>query len=48
MFLNIVKSVNETNSHVTNFGKKLTVQFQNLTDCGLPRFPVGLAIRDYE
>ena len=29
-------------------GKKLTVQFQNLTDCGLPRFPVGLAIRDYE
>ena len=29
-------------------GKKLTVQFQNLTDRGLPRFPVGLAIRDYE
>ena len=29
-------------------GKKLTVQFQNLTDGGLPRFPVGLAIRDYE
>jgi ATP-dependent DNA ligase len=29
-------------------GKKLTVQFQNLTDGGVPRFPVGLAIRDYE
>jgi len=29
-------------------GKKLTVQFQNLTDGGIPRFPVGLTIRDYE
>ena len=29
-------------------GKKLTVQFQNLTDDGVPRFPVGIAIRDYE
>ena len=29
-------------------GKKLTVQFQNLTDGGIPRFPVGLSIRDYE
>ena len=26
----------------------LTVQFQNLTENGIPRFPVGLAIRDYE
>lgn len=29
-------------------GKNLTVQFQNLTNGGIPRFPVGLAIRDYE
>jgi ATP-dependent DNA ligase len=29
-------------------GKKLTVQFQNLTTDGIPRFPVGIAIRDYE
>lgn len=29
-------------------GKKLTVQFQNLTDGGIPRFPVGISIRDYE
>ena len=29
-------------------GKKLTVRFQELTDDGIPRFPVGLAIRDYE
>lgn len=29
-------------------GKLLTVQYQNLTDDGIPRFPVGLAIRDYE
>jgi hypothetical protein len=27
-------------------GKQLTVQFQNLTADGLPRFPVGLRIRE--
>jgi ATP-dependent DNA ligase len=29
-------------------GKKLTVQYQGLTAYGIPRFPVGIAIRDYE
>jgi DNA ligase-1 len=29
-------------------GKKLTVKYQNMTFAGVPRFPVGLAIRDYE
>ena len=29
-------------------GKMLTVRFQELTEDGIPRFPVGLAIRDYE
>jgi len=29
-------------------GSKLTVRFQELTDDGIPRFPVGIAIRDYE
>ena len=29
-------------------GKKLTVRFQELTGDGIPRFPVGLAFRDYE
>jgi ATP-dependent DNA ligase len=29
-------------------GKILTVQYQNLTPDGVPRFPVGKAIRDYE
>ena len=29
-------------------GKKLTIRFQELTDEGLPRFPVGIAFRDYE
>jgi ATP-dependent DNA ligase len=29
-------------------GKQLTVRFQNLTTIGVPRFPVGVAIRDYE
>ena len=28
--------------------KKLTVRFQELTDDGIPRFPVGISIRDYE
>lgn len=32
----------------TPVGQKLTVRYQNLTLEGLPRFPVGVAIRDYE
>jgi ATP-dependent DNA ligase len=29
-------------------GKKLTVRFQELSNDGIPRFPVGLTFRDYE
>ena len=29
-------------------GKPLTVRYQELTDEGLPRFPVGITFRDYE
>ena len=29
-------------------GKMLTVRFQELTNDGIPRFPVGIAFRDYE
>lgn len=29
-------------------GKKLIVRYQELTDSGIPRFPVGIAVRDYE
>jgi len=29
-------------------GKLLTVKYQNLTPDGVPRFPVGITIRDYE
>ena len=29
-------------------GKQLTVRYQNLTALGVPRFPVGVAVRDYE
>lgn len=29
-------------------GKDLTVRFQERSDDGIPRFPVGIAIRDYE
>jgi DNA ligase-1 len=32
----------------TFIGKMLTVRFQNLTNYGVPRFPIGIAIRDYE
>jgi len=33
------------NSYV---GKDLTVKYQELTDDGRPRFPVGVSVRDYE
>lgn len=29
-------------------GQQLTVRYQELTDDGVPRFPVGIAVRDYE
>jgi len=29
-------------------GEMLTVQFQGLTQDGVPRFPVALAVRNYE
>jgi len=32
----------------SQIGKKLSVRFQEWTDEGKPRFPVGIAIRDYE
>jgi DNA ligase-1 len=36
---------NEGEEHV---GKRLSVRYQELTDELVPRFPVGIAIRDYE
>lgn len=39
------KCFDDGNSYI---GKMLTVQYQNLTDNGMPRFPVGIAVRDYE
>ena len=36
---------NQANTYI---GKKLTVRYQNLSEYGIPRFPVGIAIRDYE
>ena len=29
-------------------GKQLTIRYQELSDKGVPRFPVGIAVRDYE
>lgn len=39
------KMLNEKDKYI---GKMLTVQYQNLTNTGVPRFPVGLVVRDYE
>ena len=40
---------NEWNLTPTKFiGKPLTVQYQELTPKGIPRFPKGISIRDYE
>jgi ATP-dependent DNA ligase len=36
------------NNYKKYIGKMLTVRFQNLTALGVPRFPVGVTIRDYE
>lgn len=35
-------------AHEGNVGKLLTVKFQGFTEQGKPRFPIGLALRDYE
>lgn len=32
----------------TYIGKMMTVRYQELSDSGVPRFPVGIQIRDYE
>jgi DNA ligase-1 len=29
-------------------GEKLTVRYQNLSEDGIPIFPVGICVRDYE
>lgn len=34
--------------HMEFIGKMLTVKFQEMTAAGVPRFPVGVAVRDYE
>lgn len=39
------KMFKELDSYI---GKELTVQYFELTDDGVPRFPVGIAVRDYE
>lgn len=33
---------------LTNLNKLLTVKYQELTNDGIPRFPVGVSVRDYE
>ena len=32
----------------TFIGRQLTVRYQNMSELGIPRFPVGISIRDYE
>jgi DNA ligase 1 len=48
----LMGSLDKLKEHWTNqdklIGQKLTVKFQNLTTDGLPRFPVAVALRNYE
>jgi DNA ligase-1 len=44
----IIQREEEYKNHKKYIGKMLTVRFQNLTTLGVPRFPVGVCIRDYE
>jgi ATP-dependent DNA ligase len=44
----IIQREEEYKNHKKYIGKMLTVRFQNLTALGVPRFPVGVCIRDYE
>lgn len=39
---------NQFNNGKDYIGKQLTVRYQNMSDKGIPRFPVGIIIRDYE
>ena len=45
-------TISQREDHYANYkqylGKMLTVRFQNLTAINVPRFPVGVVIRDYE
>ena len=44
----IIQREEDYKNHEKYIGKMLTVRFQNLTAIGVPRFPVGVVIRDYE
>jgi hypothetical protein len=44
----IAQRENDYKNHEKFIGKMLTVRFQNLTALGVPRFPVGVTVRDYE
>jgi len=39
---------NEWNNSVSKGTAQLTVKHFGLTDSGLPRFPIGITVRDYE
>lgn len=40
--------VYQLNNLETFIGKMLTVKYQDLTDDGIPQFPIGISVRDYE
>ena len=44
----IIQREEDYKNHKKYIGKMLTVRFQNLTALGVPRFPVGVVVRDYE
>ena len=45
---NIAQREEDYKNHEKFMGKMLTVRFQNLTALDVPRFPVGVVVRDYE
>lgn len=45
---NIKERVNKWNRSEYSIGKLLTVRYQNLSEDGIPIFPIGLGVRDYE
>jgi len=44
----MVEREEQWNNRKSYMGKQLTVRYQTLSDEGIPIFPVGIAVRDYE
>jgi len=46
---NILRMFNEVSRKPeTYIGKMMTIKYFGLTDAGIPRFPIAIALRNYE